>query len=331
MKLLKLFLLLLAAVLVLGSCASWGAVTAEEYFALGMAFFDLGRFEEAERWLNRARMRSRTMTASEYNLGRIAFETGRFEDAAMYFESILRRDPNNVLALQAAAFTRIRTGEIERASELYERLLALVPESADDGYNHALVLYAMERYEEAERVLLNNAIALLDNNDVMLLHARIKRRLGNPEAIDTFARWLANNAADQRVRHEFAQLLESRNHYARALEEYRTVLAALTAASVDPSRAEVRFAVARLLLTVDPERAEGITELTEAIEDGFDDFDIVEALLDDERISDSNRDRIRTIVADGRRAAQAEAETERDEDDTYADEDYVYDWFNEAE
>ena len=331
MKLLKLFLLLLAAVLVLGSCASWGAVTAEEYFALGMAFFDLGRFEEAERWLNRARMRSRTMTASEYNLGRIAFETGRFEDAAMYFESILRRDPNNVLALQAAAFTRIRTGEIERASELYERLLALVPESADDGYNHALVLYAMERYEEAERVLLNNAIALLDNNDVMLLHARIKRRLGNPEAIDTFARWLANNAADQRVRHEFAQLLESRNHYARALEEYRTVLAALTAASVDPSRAEVRFAVARLLLTVDPERAEGITELTEAIEDGFDDFDIVEALLDDERISDSNRDRIRTIVADGRRAAQAEAETERDEDDTYADEDYAYDWFNEAE
>ena len=331
MKLLKLFLLLLAAVLVLGSCASWGAVTAEEYFALGMAFFDLGRFEEAERWLNRARMRSRTMTASEYNLGRIAFETGRFEDAAMYFESILRRDPNNVLALQAAAFTRIRTGEIERASELYERLLALVPESADDGYNHALVLYAMERYEEAERVLLNNAIALLDNNDVMLLHARIKRRLGNPEAIDTFARWLANNAADQRVRHEFAQLLESRNHYARALEEYRTVLAALTAASVDPSRAEVRFAVARLLLTVDPERAEGITELTEAIEDGFNDFDIVEALLDDERISDSNRDRIRTIVADGRRAAQAEAETERDEDDTYADEDYVYDWFNEAE
>ncbi|MCL2190961.1 MAG: tetratricopeptide repeat protein, partial [Treponema sp.] len=145
---------------VLGGCASRWGLSAEEYFAIGMAYFEIAQnvtvnrdhfFREAERWLNRARARDRTMAASAYNLGRLHFEMGRFGEAANQFESILRRDPYNVLALRAAAYTRIRTGEIEKASALYERFLALVPESADDGYNHALVLFAMQRYAEAEQ------------------------------------------------------------------------------------------------------------------------------------------------------------------------------------
>ena len=333
MKRLKLFCLpVFAAALILGGCASWGAISAEEYFSIGMAYFDLGRFEEAERWLNRARSRDRTLSASEYNLGRIAFETGRFQDAARHFESILRRDPVNVLALQAAAYTRIRTGEIEKAAAFYQRLLAIVPESADDGYNYALVLYAMERYEEAELMLRNNAIALLDNNDILLLHARLQRRLEKPEAIDSFARWLANNT-DQRVRYEYAQLLEMHTLYARALEEYRTVHAGITPTSVDPSRPEVRFTIARLLLIADADSAEGITELNEAVDEGYADFDEIEKLLTDERISAANRDQIRLIVIEGRRAEQAAAD--EDDDDSVNDVDprlrYLEEYFDESE
>ncbi|MDR2258264.1 MAG: tetratricopeptide repeat protein, partial [Treponema sp.] len=91
------------------SCATWGA-SAEEYYSLGMAYFELGKFEEAEKWLNRARAADKTKTASEYNLGRIAFEAGRYQDAAKLFERILKKDPENVMALKAAAYTRIKTG-----------------------------------------------------------------------------------------------------------------------------------------------------------------------------------------------------------------------------
>ena len=94
----KLFFVI-TAFLFLSSCASRAATRAEEYFSIGMAYFEMGKYAEAELWLNRARAVDKTMTASEYNLGRIAFERGRYEEAARHFENILIRDPDNVMAL----------------------------------------------------------------------------------------------------------------------------------------------------------------------------------------------------------------------------------------
>ncbi|MCL2602473.1 MAG: tetratricopeptide repeat protein, partial [Treponema sp.] len=180
----RLLFLLLCATLVVSSCASRrGQVQAEEFFAIGMAFFDLGRFADAETWLNRALVSDRTMTASEYNLGRIAFETGRFEEAAVYFERVLRRDPDNVMALRAAAYSRVSNGDFEKAEALYLRVLALVPESADGAFNHALVLYAMERYAESEEALNRYPHTLEGNAASLLLLARAQKAQGNIEAI----------------------------------------------------------------------------------------------------------------------------------------------------
>ena len=113
------------------SCAG-NAASAQEYFSIGMAYFDLGKYEDAEKWLNRAMQSDRTMTASQYNLGRLAFERQRYSEAARHFEDVLKKDPNNVLALRAAAYTRIKTGDIDIAQRHYSRLLELVPENADD-------------------------------------------------------------------------------------------------------------------------------------------------------------------------------------------------------
>ena len=296
--------LIFVLALVLGSCSSWGGVSAEEYFAIGMAYYDMGKYEEAEKWLNRAKARDKTKNASEYNLGRIAFEAKRYDEAIKHFEAILKRDPNNVLALKAAAYTYIKNGDINNASIMYKRLLAQVPESYDDGYNYALVLFAMKKYGEAEQVLKTYEYALLDNNDVLLLFARAQKEQGKPEAVDSYASWLANNS-DPKVRYEYAQLLESGQMYARALEELRAVYTALSASGVDPSKAEVRFNIARLTLTADAENAGGITELKEAVNEGYNDFDEIDKLLDDDRVSAANKNEIRAIVTEGRRAQEA--------------------------
>ena len=296
---------------VLGGCITWGAASAEEYFSIGMAYYDIGKFDEAEKWLNRAMTKDKTMTASEYNLGRIAFETGRYDEAARRFESILKRDPGNVLALKAAAYTRIRNGDLEQAIELYDQLLTLVPESFDDGYNYALVLFAMEKYADAEQVLKNHEFAILENNDVLLLYARSQKEQGKVEAIDSYASWLANNT-DVRVRYEYAQLLEKHELYARALEEYRTTLSGLPSGSTDPSRPQLRFVIASLLLIADSEKTDGITELRSAMADGFDDIEAVEQLLEDFRISIANKEEIRMIAAEMKRAADATVDTDSD-------------------
>jgi len=302
----------------LGSCESWGSASAEEYFSIGMAYYDIGKYDEAEKWLNRAKARDRTKNASEYNLGRIAFEAKRYDEAIKHFEAILKRDPNNVLALKAAAYTYIKNNDIVKASNMYKRLLALVPESFDDGYNYALVLFAMKKFEDAEQVLKNYEFALMDNSDVLLLYARAQKELGKPEAIDSYASWLANNS-DPKVRYEYAQLLEGQQMYARALEEFKTVYTALSAGSVDPSKGEVRFNIARLTLTADAENTGGITELKEAVNEGYNDFDEIEKLLADNRITAANKNEIRTIVTEGKRAqeaAKAQAEAKAEEEKT---------------
>ncbi|MDR0624733.1 MAG: tetratricopeptide repeat protein [Treponema sp.] len=287
---------------VISSCTTWGAAPAEEYFSLGMAYFELGKFEEAEKWLNRARAADKTKTASEYNLGRIAFETGRYQDAAKLFEGILKKDPENVMALKAAAYTRIKTGDLEMAEDLYRRVLVLVPESADDGYNYALVLFAMEKYAAVEETLSNHQFALLDNNDVLLLFARAQSAQGKIEAADSYAQWLANNS-DPKVRYEYAQILEKAELYARALEEYRTALNGLSQDSTDPKKSDVRYTIARLLLIADAESDEGVTELKTAVSEGLTDMTLLEELLKDERISAANRDSIGTLIDETKQAA----------------------------
>jgi tetratricopeptide (TPR) repeat protein len=309
------------AVFTLNGCAS--VTSAEEYYSIGMAYYEVGKFEEAEKWLNRARAADRTQVASEYQLGRIAFETGRFQEAAGYFESVLKRDPENLLALKAAAYTRIKTGDLEVADRHYQKVLTLEPESADNGYNYALVLYAMERYADAENVLSGHQFALLEGGDSLLLFARAQKAQNKVEAVDSYAKWLVDNT-DPQVRYEYAQLLETEELYARALEEYRSALSELASSSGSGGtlkRPDLRFAIGRLLLIADNESAEGIDELRGAVNEGYSDFEALEKLLDDGRISAASKTSLSAIINDARRAIEeAEEPDEQEAEEDAADE-----------
>ena len=313
----KVFLFIFTAfvlsALVICGCYSMAA-SAEEYYSIGMAYYELGNFREAEIWLNRARSADRTMVASAYNLGRIAYEMHRYEEAAKYFEDILVRDPNNILALKAAAYTRIKTNDFNIADRHYARLLELVPESADDGYNHALVLYAMERYGEAEKVLERYMFSLLENNDMQLLYARIQAAQNKVEALDSYTLWLNNNT-DPKVRSEYAKTLEQHEFYARAIEEYRLAISE-TQPTDRQLRADIYFSLASVLFIADGESSEGITELQNAVNEGFNDIEAVEKLLTNSSISTQNRDSIRNIINNMRRALEGMPEEPEEESET---------------
>ena len=281
--------------LIICGCAGMAA-SAEEYYSIGMAYFDLGKYDEAEKWLNRARQSDRTMTASQYNLGRLAFERQRYDEAAKYFEDVLKIDPDNVLALRAAAYTRIKTGDIDIAQRHYSRLLELIPENADDGYNHALVLYAMERYDEAEQVLEKYPHSLYDNRDILLLYARIQSAQNKVEAIDNFSAWLSGGS-DPKVRYEYALALEYNELYARALEEYKRAITEVTSSTANIKRSDIRFALARVLLIADSESTEGIAEMRNAVEEGFNDAGAIEKLIESGKVSSANSDSLRDIAS----------------------------------
>jgi tetratricopeptide (TPR) repeat protein len=299
---------------ILNGCAS--KTSAQEYYALGMAYYDLGKFDEAEKWLNRARKADRTTTASTYNLGRLAYEMKRYEDAAKYFEAVLKKDKDNVFALKAAAYSRIKTGDIEIAEKHYARLLSLVPESADDGYNHALVLFVLERYAKAEEVLEKYPASLLENKDTMLLYARCQAKLKKVEAIDSFSNYLSVNS-DASARYEYAQVLEDNVLYARAIEEYRKAITELTATAVNLKKSDIRFALARTLIIADGDNTEGITELQNAVGEGFSDIPAVEKILT-LKISSANKTSVQNIISNMRKTEQ-EKQKELSDDSSKTD------------
>jgi tetratricopeptide (TPR) repeat protein len=280
------------------SCATKGAAQAEEYFSIGMAYFEMGKFAEAEMWLNRARTADKTMLASEYNLGRIAFETGRYEEAAGYFENILKQDSDNTMVLKAAAYSRIRNGDFERAEAHYVRVLELIPESADDGFNYALVLYGLEKYEDCEKTLNKYPFALEEKAPSVLLLARAQREMDKVEAVDTFAKWAIVNAgaANPQGFLEYARVLEKADFYARALEQYEEAILALKKDTETLKKSTIQFEKSRLLLVADPDNEEGLKGFTDAVSEGFSDIDAIEALVLDERINQYHRDEIQKIL-----------------------------------
>ena len=283
--------------LALHSCASRGAIKAEEYFSIGMAYYDMGKYAEAEQWLNRARTADRTMTASEYNLGRIAFETGRYEEAAKHFENILKQDPDNLMAIKSAAYSRIKNGDLDKAEALYNRVIDIVPEDADDGYNYALVLYALGKYDRCEEILNTFQYALDENAASMLLFARAQKEQGKIESVDSYAKWSSMNAGvNSQGLYEYAQVLESAGLYARSLEQYSAAINSITTDTGGINKSLVRFERARLLLTADPENPQGIEELSTAIQEGFSDTAAVESLLNDDRISPDKKDEVRSLL-----------------------------------
>ncbi|MDR2021311.1 MAG: tetratricopeptide repeat protein [Treponema sp.] len=224
----------------LGSCVS-SAVKAEEYYAIGSAYLDLKKYDEAEVWFNRSKFHAATRAASEYNLGRIAYAQARYEQALIFFERILKTDPENITALTAAAYTCIKTEEFEKAEDYYRRVLTLVPESADEGFNYALVLLAMGKNEEAEQVLIKYNTT--ENPNALLLLARAQSRLGKPEAADAYNASLLKGGGEE-LRLEYAEYLESLGLREKALEEYRLVLEHETAGKDLQEKA--REAISRL-------------------------------------------------------------------------------------
>ena len=295
-KIFRFFPIFLLVFLSLVSCASRKAAQAEEYFSIGMAYYEMGKFAEAEQWLTRARAADRTLTASEYNLGRIAYENGRFEEAAKFFESILKKDPDNIMALKSAAYSRIKNGDLFKAETHYNKVLLLVPDSVDDGFNYALVLYGIKKYNESEEVLKRFPFALEENPSSMLLLARNQKALNKVEAIDSYANWAAAGKSTALGLYEYAQVLESSELYAKAIEQYRAAISLLPVDTVEMKRNKLWFETARLLLTADPENSEGLRNLNNAVNEGFTDTKEIEKLLLDDRIGQPAKDEIKKII-----------------------------------
>ncbi|MDR0551190.1 MAG: AAA family ATPase [Spirochaetaceae bacterium] len=293
------------------SCVG-GAISAEEYYSIGMAYFDIGKYSEAETWLIRAAQADKTMRASEYNLGRIAFEQGRYSEAAKRFEKIVKGDPKNAMAMKALAYTYIKMAKLEDAEKIYTQVLELEPESGDEGYNYSLILFALEKYAECEAVLQKYNYNLSENKDTLLMLARSQKAQSKVEAIDAYDLWLQKNK-DAQVRYEYASILEENGYFARAIEQIKQAISEMGADTAKLKKSTLQFFYAQLLLTADADNPDALKEFETAIEAGFNDEDAVKKLLEDTRITKANRDAVQRLLDAGLKKPEEKKEEKKEE------------------
>ncbi len=280
------------------SCAGSPRPSPQEYYELGKAYQELKDNESAKKWYALALDAQETDASARYQLGVIAWEEKDYPAALAFFKELLEDDPDNSMVLRSAAWAALYAGDIELADGLYTRLLALVPDSREEQYNHILVLSLMERFEEANDKLTAWLDGKEAEGEAVLLLARIKRGLGDPLAIDHYAAWIEKNANQAKIRREYADLLWEGEFFAKAVEQYDELIKIKDIEVFGWAKGELHFFKARILADAKDEAA--VAALDEAIRAGYEDTEAIIAL--NERLG-----RDTTAIEEAKKKKQPEA------------------------
>ncbi|MDE2963983.1 MAG: tetratricopeptide repeat protein [Acidobacteriota bacterium] len=125
---------------------------APAHVGLGAALFDLQRYEEALKSLERAASLETdpaTAATSHFLAGRALKELGRMPEAAARFQQAVESDPNHAEALDHLALWRFQQRRYQEALDLYRAQSALKPDSVTTHANIGVTLYFLGRPEEA--------------------------------------------------------------------------------------------------------------------------------------------------------------------------------------
>lgn len=103
------------------------AMAIESVFAIGIQYFEQGRFDEAYEELYQAFRQDPANLDLNFYLGRAAFESGRYEEAVMAFERILLADPGADRVKLELARAHLQLGSREIAKQYFKEVLATNP------------------------------------------------------------------------------------------------------------------------------------------------------------------------------------------------------------
>jgi predicted TPR repeat methyltransferase len=131
---------------------------ARDFFTQGLAHFQAGRFDQAERSFaaSDALLPGRISTLT--NLGATRLKLGKPQEAANVLEEVLAREPDNIEALGHRATALAELGHFPKALACVERMLSLVPELGHAWSLRGLLLRDMGRTDEAA-IAFDEAIA----------------------------------------------------------------------------------------------------------------------------------------------------------------------------
>jgi tetratricopeptide (TPR) repeat protein len=126
---------------------------AEEYFNLGNAFFELGRYQDSFEYYSRAIRLSDDIPAAGYNLARLHEQRGEYAEAVRVLDNLLVEDPDNGLYRETRAFVLFQQGERAAAREEYASLIEEYPARVRLRFNQGVLELDAGNEDRAYRIL----------------------------------------------------------------------------------------------------------------------------------------------------------------------------------
>ena len=109
---------------------------AENRFALGQAYMNMGRYSDAESQFNKVLRMEPRKPDGHYGLGLNAGRQGRYEEAIGHFESAIRLDKDFYAAYAERGYAYADLGQIDMATEIVRDLKENVPDLANTLSNY---------------------------------------------------------------------------------------------------------------------------------------------------------------------------------------------------
>ena len=100
---------------------------------------------------------------THFNKGREAFEKRRFEEAERQLEEAYLLRPRDVRVLNLLGLVYFRSDKLDKAEEVYRKLIAQSPEAHTLHYNLGLICFKLNRLDDAEQAF-RKALDLTEGN-----------------------------------------------------------------------------------------------------------------------------------------------------------------------
>jgi tetratricopeptide (TPR) repeat protein len=264
---------------------------ASEYYDLGNAYIELGKYDKAIVEFEAALKIDPAFVKADYNLALAYAHAKRTDDAIAVLKQLLAADARNTQLLSALGWAYHLGGRDEEAIAQYAAVVALSPADLNALYNSGIILWKLNRPHEAMDSFTTLLAKAPDDTDALYAAGSLLLSLDDAAASsDMLSRYLEKKPGDAEGWYLLAAGAERQKKYSRALEAYDKIIA------IDPAQGDAWFGETRLLLTVveDPQR--GLDALAKALGAGFKDAKAVKALLDSPGLLE--RDKVEAALKD---------------------------------
>lgn len=168
-----------------------------EYMNIADSYNDLGKYDKAITYYKMAKSNRKLKWTANYKLARAYAMNKNWEEAQKLYLELYRRDPENISIQMSIAYIYAMNGKLPSAETIYSSLVKNNPENADVLVNYINVLFAMERYEEAEANLSVLKEKFQDNTNISSFEKKLEEiKSGDTEETQNGENEAAEKAED---------------------------------------------------------------------------------------------------------------------------------------